>query len=258
MNKPLSFFIFVFLITTNTFAQSTEPTTGSKFKAGLVTGINISSFTQAIGEFGYRQKDSYSSYPRIGTLLGMHCRYQISDLIALKTELIFNGRGGAYRTENNDVITFGNNGNDKSYYLKNYRLNYLEIPFLIEFGSLKLDKAKQAELRFGGGLSYGLLTSSSLRYNGFSPVGSSSEAFVPVKEDYTVTSFNHGKKSISNYLFDLTCNYIHNNKIPLFARIRYMASFEPVYNKDVLYRDNMKTHMNTWSIALGVYFTNVQ
>src|SRR5687768_6810195 len=90
------------------------------FNMGLLIGANVSTFSDRIGEFG-ANKD-YDEHMRIGPTLGLQARYQVKKIFSIRTELLYNARGGAYRVESS-VISIGGNG-DKNYYNKNYRLNY--------------------------------------------------------------------------------------------------------------------------------------
>lgn len=249
-------FILTFLITCASISvvcAQEEDELRKRFQAGLVTGINLSSFNSRIGEFGSRQRNDYENFIRISPVIGFTSRYHFTKIFSLKGQLLFNSGGGSYRTDQTGVVNLSGSGN-KAYFYKNYRLNYLEIPVLAEFDFMPNQSIHELHVKFAGGFSYGLLLASSLRYNGFAPTGSTTGILTNVKEDYQVTDFNYGKSSILNYVFDLTFDFENGKGLPLFVTLRYQLSADNVYNVDVLNGDNMATKMSTYSLQFGLNF----
>ncbi len=219
------------------------------FNVGMLIGVNASSFTERIGEFG--ADDDYESFIRISPSLGLHARYDLGKMFSLRTELLFNTRGGSYRVESG-VISFGNDG--KNYYTKNYRLNYFEVPLMGEIDLMANRSTEMLHIRLAAGVSYGLPVASTLRYNGYAPTGSSSGPLVDVEEEFELVSVGHANSPVFNSLAELSFDFLNGNDTPLFVRIRYCGSLNEVYDQDEIDGYNFSTRMSTWSLAFGFYF----
>ena len=223
------------------------------FNVGLLIGFNASSFDKRIGEFGDGEKNRFDEFIRMSPMLGIHGRYQISKMFALRTEILFNSRGGSYRTESG-VISIGGNGGP-NYYYKNYRLNYLEVPFLGEIDFRRNASKNRLHVRFAAGVSYGILIASSLRYNGYAPRGSSTGPLVDVEEKFDVVDVDMAKESILNSVLELSFDFVNGkNDVPLFVKLRYTGSIDEVYDRDKPSSYNFRTKVNTWSLIFGVRF----
>jgi len=219
------------------------------FNVGMLIGVNVSSFTERIGEFG-ADKD-YESFIRISPALGLHARYNLGKMFSLRTELLLNTRGGSYRVESG-VISFGNDG--KNYYSKNYRLNYFEIPLMGEIDLMANRSSQRLHIFLAAGVSYGVPVASTLRYNGYAPTGSSSGPLVDVEEEFEVVTIGHAANPVFNSLAELSFDFLNGNDTPLFVRIRYCGSLNDVYDQDEIDGYNFSTKMATWSLAFGFYF----
>ena len=106
-------------ISANLDAQTYNAT--KKIRFGFKTGLTFSSFTKDVGVFtpsaagsnsGYTD---YKKYIRISSLLGIVTRYQLTPAFALEAELLYAGRGAAYRKENSSVVTITNQGAETAY-----------------------------------------------------------------------------------------------------------------------------------------------
>jgi hypothetical protein len=239
-----------FILLNSFFQNASAQDDSRRFNIGLLAGANVSSFTERVGEFGTNK--NYDEHIRISPALGLHARYQLTKIVSLRTELLFNSRGGAYRVESS-VISIGGNG-DKNYYNKNYRLNYFEIPFLAEIDFMGSAAPSRLHVRFAAGASYGLPVSSTLRYNGYAPTGSTSGPLVDVKESYDVVKIGHANSPILNSIAELSFDFVNGHDTPLFVRIRYNGSLKKVYNQDEIGGYNFNTKMTTWALTFGFYF----
>jgi hypothetical protein len=253
--RQIGLFLCVFICALTAFAQENTPIhTHKLFNCGLMFGINASMFTDPMGEFGAGNPSEYKKYAKFSAVIGFHTRLQFTRVFALRPEFIFNGRGGSYRSDNTGVVTIGSTGDEKNYFYKNYRLNYAEIPLLMELDFAANSAPDKVHFRMAAGMSYGFLVSSSLRYNGFPPTGKTTGPLTNVKEEYQVTEFKHGRKSIPNAIVELSFDFINKSDQPMFIRIRYEGALMPVYEPDPKYNYNLRTYMNTFGITYGIYF----
>ncbi len=242
--------ITVLLIAVVTSAKSQE--NEKPFNFGVVTGINFSYFNTRIGEFG--ADDDYESFVRISPVIGAEFRYQLDKLFAVRSALLFNLRGGSYRTESG-IAHIGGNGDDKSYYMKNYRLNYIEIPALGELRILNLQHwSHPFDVKLVGGFSVGVPVASSLRYNGFAPTGTTAGPLEEVEEEYHTVQIGHANSPIVNAIGELSFDFVNGHDTKLFIRIGVSSTMTKVYNRDQIDDENFFTGMTTWSITAGRYF----
>jgi hypothetical protein len=246
--KSKIFLTVSFLLLNGFFSALLAQENSRSFNIGLLMGANISTFSTRIGEFG--ADEDYDEHMRIGPTLGLHARYQLKKVFSIRTELLYNARGGAYRVESS-VISIGGNG-DKNYYNKNYRLNYFELPLMGEFDFMGNAPSTRLHIRLAVGASYGLPVSSTLRYNGYAPTGSTSGPLVDVKEKYDVVKVGHAKR-VLNSIAELSFDFVNGHDTPLFIRIRYNGSLNKVYDQDKIEGYNFDTKMTTWSLTFGVY-----
>lgn len=217
---------------------------------GLIIGGTVSSFSEGIGEFGTDKE--YENFVRFGAVVGLHSRFQVTKLFALRGEVLFNGRGGSFRKEAG-IITIGGDGG-KKYHTKNYRLNYFDIPLMGEIDFMHNTTMEKLHVRLAIGASVGLPVASSLRYNGYAPTGSTAGPLVDVDEDYEVTKVGHATKPVYNAIAELSFDFLNGHDTPLFFRLRYTGAVNDVYDQDKIGDDNFRTKMTTWSLAFGFYF----
>lgn len=244
--------VILITLTFKSYAQDVS-SSGKPFNIGLMLGFNASRFTERIGEFGDGNSNEYDEFLRFGAAFGLTAKQALSKGFNLRAEFLLNARGGSYRSDNTGVSTISTDGS-KSYYYKNYRVNYLEVPLLADFDLSPQANPYKLHVHLAFGLSYGINVSSSLRYNGFSPTGTNMGPVQEVKEDYEVVPFDYARGGITNGIVELSFDFRNNHDTPLFVRTRYTGSLSEVYEVDSLNGDNMKTKMTTWTLSFGVYF----
>lgn len=233
-------------------AQSNDASNPKFFNIGAMLGVNASSFTERIDQFGDAQRDRYDPFVRFGPTLGLHSRFQVSKLLALRMEALFNGRGGSYRAESS-VVSIGGNG-DKNYINKNYRLNYFDIPVLAEIDFMANRSIQRLHVRMAAGASYGFNVASTLRYNGYAPTGSSTGPLVDVEEEFDVVDIQHASKTTLNGIVELSFDFLSGDDTPLFVKVRYTRSMNGVYDHEKTRFYNFETDINTWSVMFGFCF----
>ncbi|MEL7118293.1 MAG: porin family protein [Bacteroidota bacterium] len=130
-----------FLELTQLFGQNFSP-----FQAGITLGMNVS---QVDG-------DEYSGYRKIGLQAGIQGIANISDNLFISTEFLFSQRGAS--PSNKEKLESFENFID-------IRLNYIEVPFLI---NVRVGKKRDdfRTLRIFGGVSIGRLIGSNIDQTG--------------------------------------------------------------------------------------------
>lgn len=251
MNHKLALRLMTLLLFTGNalFAQSTK-----KFELGFMFGINRSSFNDRIGEFGDNVSVDYQNFFRISPVVGLKGRLKLTNTISLQPELNYNLRGGSYRLENKSVFFLGGADDEKAYFYKNYRLNYLEIPLLVSFnlGNPEADDTR-LKVRLSTGLAPAINAGSSLRYNGFRTIPNGSP-LSDVKENYRSEPFDHAEDFINSYILDLSFDFQNRSEQKMFVNIRLSKTLTDVYNVERLDRYNMRTKMTTICLAYGLMF----
>lgn len=228
-----------------------------RFKPGVQFGFNASYFNNRIGEFGANAGIGYEHFVRFSPALGFHGRWKLSDLISIHAEVLYNLRGGSYRLENSSVIYLGGSGNEQAYYYKNYRLNYLELPFLASLNCSKLFNKDipdyKLQVRLNTGLAPAFNTSSSLRYNGFKTI-SNGTPLADVDEKYEVEEFDYAESFMVSYLAEILFDFKNGSGTSMFINLRLSQALLDVYNVDRLRGYNMKTKMTTFTLGFGCLF----
>ena len=102
----------LFIICAISILNAQTNSTTKKLRFGLKTGLSLSSFTKDVGVFtpwtpgvpvsGY---SSYQKYFRISSLIGAVVEYPLTPSFVLGAELLYAGRGAAYREPNHSVVT---------------------------------------------------------------------------------------------------------------------------------------------------------
>lgn len=116
------------------------------FQAGLTLGVNISQL----------DGDEYAGYRKIGAQAGIQGIVNITDHFFISTEILFSQRGA--RPSNKEKLEDFENFID-------IRLNYIEVPFLINVSTGKARKDFRP-LRIFGGVSVGRLITTNIDQTG--------------------------------------------------------------------------------------------
>lgn len=248
-----SLFITCTLFTLN--AQTNYST--KKLKFGLKTGLSLSSFTKDVGVFAPWTPDvpvngyyDYKKYFRISSLIGAVVEYPITPSFVLGAELLYAGRGAAYREPNGSVVTINDQGVKKAYNYYKFKIDYLEVPFT---GNWNLSANSNGKTRFSvyAGLDPAFVCSQSTSYHSYS---TSSGSFVanPTVQDGEL-----------NYVRSFNLSTIAGFQIAgkkqgsLFVDGRFNHTLLPVFKyatTDEGY--NLNTAMWTATLAFGIYLKN--
>lgn len=140
------------------------------FQAGLTFGVNVS---QVDG-------DEYAGYRKIGAQGGIQGIVNITDHFFVSTEILFSQRGA--RPSNKEKLEDFENFID-------IRLNYIEVPFLI---NVSTGKAKEnfRPLRIFAGVSVGRLISTNISQTGESPNFYPFLNMASIKDDFESFDFS--------------------------------------------------------------------
>jgi hypothetical protein len=238
--KHYSFVLFM-ISCCSLYAQEIDKKTweSRKIIVGPYLNMNMSKFNSNVGEFG--TNSSYKSQFRGSFSGGLQAKIKMVNSLWLTTGLAMSSRGGSYKAPASGVVSIGGNGADKAYLFKNYRLSYIEIPLIVSL------KSKNSGFNVGAGLSYGLLMSSSLRFNEYSGTSPS------VDESWQVEEFDHAQSAVSNFVFEFGAGYKIKGESLGFWQIRFNQSLSDVYKDELDNGKSLKTRMMTLSIIMGVY-----
>ncbi|MFD2513144.1 outer membrane beta-barrel protein [Pontibacter locisalis] len=226
----------------------------SNFKVGLKGGITLSDFTKNVGFFdqnspNYRNSPyaAYEEYFRIGALAGITLDYEFSKAFTVGTELLHNGRGGAYRVENSSVAIITNNGAEKAYNYYQYRINYLELPLLAQY-NLSSKATSSIALIVYGGVAPGFPTTEKITYTNYERSGVIDAKQTSQSEDlYNVRGFNLSP----TFGFKIRGNDADGpNRV--YLDFRFARTVLPVFTIEADGNgNNFKTGMWTASFAVG-------
>lgn len=227
------------------------------FRVGIQVGLNASLFDNKIGKFGANQHSDYENYVRISPAIGITGNWRFTDVVSLQPEILYSLRGGSYRRENGSVFHLGGNGDEKAYYYKNYRLNYLEVPILIRFNLAKLfnpdASGHKLKVHFSSGLAPAINVVSGLRYNEFT-TSPSSTPIADVDDSYKVVAFDYANRVITNAVIDVALDFGRSNERSTYVNLRYSKSISDVYNVRERLGYNMETTLTTITLGFGHSF----
>lgn len=227
------------------------------FQLGVQLGIDGSLFDDRIGEYGDNAFEDYKNYVRISGMLGIKGKIILTKIVAIHPEINFSLRGGSYRLENNSVVYIGGSGDEKAYYYKNYRLNYIETPILMSFNISRLFNKEIADnklqIHLNSGLAPAFNTGSSLRYNGFRAI-SNGTPLADVKETYEVEKFGYAENFVMSYIAEFSIEFQNGHSQNMFVNLRLSQTKNDVYNIEELDGYNMQTKMTTIYLVYGLMF----
>jgi hypothetical protein len=219
-------------------------------------GFNISGFTGDVGPLD-KNSPGYASSPFVGSEkdwfftghVGLTADFRVSNALSIATEALVNGRGGAYKIENDNVVLLDSAGNQSTAYdTYNYELFYLEFPLLIRY-HLPIQSSNTMYVIYGG-VSPGFKIASNTIYNHY-----------VLQPDSTVSTVSD-KNQISNvrsFVVSPTFGFWVYAKDPdmpvdFFGDLRFEYAEMPVFNKPSENGQNLQTGMWTISFGFGVRF----
>ncbi len=244
--------LFFLLVSGMALSQEKIPNTS----VWLQMGVNASFFDNPIGEYGASDSVYYEPRARVSPFLGLKVKIKLNRIFSLQPEIFYGGKGGAYRRANTSVTTIGGNGQNQAQYYKRYRLDYIEMPVLLNVNITHLlyknigdDRIK---VQLCSGISPAINLRSTFRYNVFE-AGKSYGPMVEQKEKFKVKQFDHAKNFLLNVMVDLSFNFQDKKgdyKMQVF--LRWYRTLDNVYNISELDGYNMDTKMHTVSLGYGI------
>ena len=245
MLKMLSFFLLLSLsIICKTQAQ-VPPST--KLKIGFKTGLSLSSFTNDVSVFENGNYANFERYFRIASLVGVIAKYPVVPSFSLGAEILYTGRGAAYRQENGSVVIITNQGAEKAYNYFKFNINYLELPLTANF-NLSANSSNKTSFYIYGGLAPAIALNSKTAYHSYDNKGSS-----PIANNTTESGELEGVRTfnISTVAgFEVT----GKKEGSFFINGRISNSLLPVFQQTTSPEGyNMKTGMWTATLGIGIY-----
>ncbi|NQY67448.1 MAG: outer membrane beta-barrel protein [Flavobacteriales bacterium] len=213
-------------------------------------GFSFSHFKNNIGNYS----DTFQKKTRTGITLGWRIKYNISKSLGVETGLGYNSKGGGYKKH---ALTVQTMEGEKIEYdlIRNFRLEYVELPFLLDINLSRLIMGRSATsfLHISSGVSFGINTGSSVRYNSVSS-RSAGGPWVDVSNNFTISKFNYATKKITNFLLEASLHFVSQKDIPGYLIVRYNKSLNDVYSVTMMDGNNFKTKMATITIGYGLKF----
>lgn len=245
MRKKLFFFIlFSIGVVYKMQAQVNTPT---KLTIGFKTGLSLSSFTKDVSVFERGNYANFKRYFRIASLVGVVAKYPVSTSFSWGAELLYTGRGAAYRQENGSVVVITNQGAEKAYNYFKFKIDYLEIPLTANY-NLSANSNGTTSFSIYGGLAPAFALNQKTSYhsydnNGSSPIANSTTENGELKDVRafnlsTVAGFEIAGKKEGSFFFN---GRISNSLLPVFQQATSPEGY------------NMKTGMWTVTLGLGLY-----
>lgn len=226
---PYEFLVLFVLVISVCLPQSAEAQRyrGQRFKAGLLLGGNIAQI----------DGDRYLGYRKFGIQAGVQGIAVLSERFFISTEMLFSQRGS--RPDSDERTNFGSNYLD-------FRLNYIEAPFMINLLSNKKGDDKFYKLGIFVGVSYARLVGSNItvtkRFSVTQPEDIDAIFTLPERQD-------EFKSNSIGIIFGAT-RYVKEN-IGITLRHTYSPSivFEPLPTDD----RTLKT-LKSFFLTLGVNY----
>ncbi len=244
----LTFFIF----NLKTHAQKFNFT---KVHLSLKAGLNLSSFTDNVGQFDKKSPNFnnspfayYENYFRITGLVGIKADYSVGKSFSVAAELLYNGRGAAYRGKNDNVVLIDNNGAQTAYDYFKFQIDYIELPLLAQYSFTK-PRANASFLIYGG-IAPAITVNTGTKYFYYSnsdgtPVANQSSKSGPLEN---VNGFN--LSPVLGFQFG------GKRTLPaqFFADLRFEYSLLPVFNTSSIDGYNFQTNLWTSGFGIGIRF----
>lgn len=241
MRKTSILLLFYFILFSTAFGQQQE-----KITYGPRMGLNFSFFNQNL-----HYDNEWKNYGRISPFIGAFVRSKISRNFSIQTEILYTLKGGSSRIASNSVFTQTNQGFEKAYYYKNYRLNYIEIPLLLH---CDITPAKSGTHYFiQAGIAPSFAITSSLRSNEYS-MGSGT-GLGRAEEKWKVERFHDARTFNTSLIAGMHFGPFGNTKAPFAFDIRYTKSLLDTYRKNDFYPFyNAKLTIQTLCLAFSKEF----
>ena len=226
----------------------------NKVKFGVRLGMNGSFFSQKIGYFGMDySSDLWENYLRFSPVFGIVLNYEVSKIISVQGELLYSFKGGSVRKKA-DVLQQTNNGLQAAYNYRNMRVDYLEMPILVNIDLHKLLEPTSDRLcvNLQTGIAPSINTSASLRQNSYS-IGSG-YGLVDAKENWSVSEIPYTTANGFNTSIIIGL-MLHEPSKKYFMDIRYTRSlFDTFAQERISSNSPMKATINTFSMSFGRFF----
>ncbi len=248
-------FIFSFLsglfLATSSLGQSMPV---QQIKVGLLTGLNVSKFNRDVEGFGNATPKNglgYDNYFRISGSIGVTFSYRLKKYFEPSVELLYTGRGMAYRRENSSVILIGEKGAEKAYNYYKYNINFIQLPLL---ANLVVNPTGRNNFKLYGGLAPELVGASKTRVTGYSSSGFSSSPMSPANETSSDTPLEGVRRFNCELLAGFKVDDASNHSIKSSIGFRGGYTLLPVFTGEQSSAGNLKTQMLSLSFNIGMLF----
>jgi len=245
MKFIFSFLSGLFLVTTS-LGQSMPI---QQIKVGLLTGLNVSKFNRDVEGFGSaipKNGLGYDNYFRISGSIGVTFSYRLKRYFEPSVELLYTGRGMAYRRENSSVILIGEKGAEKAYNYYKYNINFIQLPLL---ANLVVNPTGRNNLKLYGGLAPELVGASKTRISSYS-----SSPMSPAHETSSDTPLEGVRRFNCELHAGFKVDDASNHSIKSSIGFRGGYTLLPVFTGEQSSAGNLKTQMLSLSFNIGMLF----
>lgn len=222
-------------------------------RVGLKAGVNFSAFTQDVAPFDPHIPGYWETFKNTGNTAGfggITLDYAITNRWSVGAELLYSTKGMAYSEENNDVILYDEDGNEKqAYNVFRFDIDYIELPITLNFNVLP--SKSSVWLKVYGGMVRG------------AAVYKKTNLVYPKVKGYR--SPDDGGKEELKYVRTFNTSVIAGGKVGsrpiskgglvVYADLRGAYTLSPVFNRQKSDSGgNLDTRMFTVSVGFGVLF----
>ena len=217
---------------------------------GIKTGISGSFFTKDVNEFDPSsdfKNPVFQRFFRPTGQFGVTVDYMLKERVSLGAEILYVGRGTGYRRKNNNVLIIGGNGSQDAYDYFRYKIDYIELPFTINYNVL--DPSSDDWLTGYGGLAPAIAVSKGVSLTNAQPNAGPWKGQPNQSAELTgVRTFNASAVAGIQY-----------GSVPAFlgyyVDIRATYALLPVFTADQdVNGDNLNTRMLALTFGIGLKF----
>lgn len=220
-------------------------------KIGVKAGVAASVFTKDVSPFDPRipgYYDTFENFVRIGGFGGVTLDYDITSRISIGAELLYTSRGMTYREDNDDVVLYGENGEQQAYNYFNFAIDYMELPVTISYNALSQES--NTWLKVYGGFARGVAVRKKTRLSYADASGDGYLRPPAVRDELRFVN-----TYVSNVIAGLKVGGKKARGLNPYGDLRGSYTLGRVFNRlRAADRGNLDTRMWTLSLGLGLQF----
>ncbi len=247
------------LVGVQVYGQQKQKEKKQYWYVGLEGGFSFSFFNSPVGEYGHNKSLGYVDHHRTGVLFKGKLFYQINESFRLETGIGYAGKGGAYRREIADIIIIDHETNDQAYEKKRFRLDYLEVPFVLGCNLKELFKIgafKGSGIYLNTGFLLGFAVNSDIKSNYYKLQSENIGGLVEADERFRTEPFDVEKSVLPSLLLGVTFVQFEQKAYQYSISLSYQQSLGGVYKNNTFDQGSFgyQTNMSSFGLGVGVEF----